>query len=526
MRSLEAADRAAIGPPRPARRSRPPRRAELARSGYFNGEALFWREGQEGWRPLRELPALAAALAAPPPPRAAPAAAAAAAAPPAAAPPSPEERAFVDDDGTRYAWDSALRRFVAADEGDGAGGAGAGGGAGGAAAAAPAYDAREMEFEAEAVPGYEAPPPPSDEEGDWEALVGDGTGRAAKNAAAAAARRKRARGAADGEGGAAAAAPPQQQPPAAAKPKPKPAPRGNTSVYVSGLPPDASEAELAAAFARCGVLLEDAETRRPRARLYRDAATGAPKGDGLVTFLKEPSVALAVALLDGAPLRPGGAPPMAVAPARFEAKAGGGAGAAKPKPKSKKKGKDKAAAAADAAAAAADDGAAAAAPPAAPAPPGGAAAKRARRKAAEAQERRLAWGGFDDAVRSERATVVLRGLFDPAELSPAAPGGAATAAELERDVRGEAARAGRVGKLRVFARHPEGVVVVKFEDEEAAAACVAALGGRWFGGRRVTAALWDGLEDFAAAEAAVPRSAAEEAEEAARLEAFGRELEG
>lgn len=31
---------------------------------------------------------------------------------------------------------------------------------------------------------------------------------------------------------------------------------------------------------------------------------GAPKGDGLVTYLKEPSVALAVQLLDGAPFRP------------------------------------------------------------------------------------------------------------------------------------------------------------------------------------------------------------------------------
>lgn len=36
--------------------------AGLAHQGYFNPEALFWREGQPEWKPLRELPELSALL--------------------------------------------------------------------------------------------------------------------------------------------------------------------------------------------------------------------------------------------------------------------------------------------------------------------------------------------------------------------------------------------------------------------------------------------------------------------------------
>ena len=42
-------------------------------------------------------------------------------------------------------------------------------------------------------------------------------------------------------------------------------------------------------FAKCGVLKED-DDRKPKVKVYRDPGTQTPKGDGLVTYLKEPSV--------------------------------------------------------------------------------------------------------------------------------------------------------------------------------------------------------------------------------------------
>ena len=42
-------------------------------------------------------------------------------------------------------------------------------------------------------------------------------------------------------------------------------------------------------FSKCG-LIRDGDDGRPRIKIYRDRATGMPKGDGLVTYLKEPSV--------------------------------------------------------------------------------------------------------------------------------------------------------------------------------------------------------------------------------------------
>ena len=46
-------------------------------------------------------------------------------------------------------------------------------------------------------------------------------------------------------------------------------------------------------FSKCGVIKEDDE-RRPRVKVYRDRESGMPKGDGLVTYLKDPSVSLSL----------------------------------------------------------------------------------------------------------------------------------------------------------------------------------------------------------------------------------------
>ena len=53
-----------------------------------------------------------------------------------------------------------------------------------------------------------------------------------------------------------------------------------------------------------GLFKLDAETQRPKLKMYKDAA-GRRKGDALLCFLKPESVALAVTLRDGYELRPG-----------------------------------------------------------------------------------------------------------------------------------------------------------------------------------------------------------------------------
>jgi len=117
---------------------------------------------------------------------------------------------------------------------------------------------------------------------------------------------------------------------------------------------------------------------------------------------------------------------------------------------------------------------------------------------------------------AERVTVVIRGMFSPEE----AAADASLAADLEADVQAEAAKLGPVEKVRAFKTHPDGVVTVKFKGEEGAAACVARMAGRWFGGRQLAAHMWDGSENFNVK----VRETAEQ--QAARLEAYARELEG
>ena len=75
-------------------------------------------------------------------------------------------------------------------------------------------------------------------------------------------------------------------------------------------------------------------------------------------------------------------------------------------------------------------------------------------------------------------------------------------------------------QVKVYQHSPGGVVTVKFRAPEAAQSCIRLMAGRFFGGRRLEAALWDGVTVFY-----VPKPAETPEEQAARLEAFARELE-
>jgi HIV Tat-specific factor 1 len=242
--------------------------------------------------------------------------------------------------------------------------------------------------------------------------------------------------------------------------------RTNTSVYVSGLPLDAAETELVTVFSKCGVIKLDPDTDAPKVKLYRDAA-GRRKGDALVTYLREPSVGLAVAVLDGAPFRD--AEPekkMTVTAAEFEMK--GDAYVKKPRGSKKRK--------------------------------ASALAKQAKQA--------LDWGGFDDTKDRKKTTVILSKMFALEEMF-SDPN---FRDELEDDVRSECAKFGEVSAVKVFTTNPDGVVSVRFVDHASSEKCVEAMDGRWFGGLRIGARLWDGTTNHAEAGLRVNEDEAERAE--------------
>ncbi|KAG8008050.1 HIV Tat-specific factor 1-like protein [Nibea albiflora] len=68
--------------------------------------------------------------------------------------------------------------------------------------------------------------------------------------------------------------------------------------------------------------------------------------------------------------------------------------------------------------------------------------------------------------------------------------------EYRDDLRTECEKFGDVKKVILFDRHPDGVASVAFKEPEQADACIQSFNDRWFGGRQLSAQLWDGSTDY------------------------------
>ncbi|KAE8287339.1 HIV Tat-specific factor 1 [Larimichthys crocea] len=221
----------------------------------------------------------------------------------------------------------------------------------------------------------------------------------------------------------------------------------NTNVYVSGLPPDISTEEFTELMSKCGIVMRDPITEEYKVKLYKDRE-GNLKGDGLCCYLKKESVALALRLIDESEVR---GYRLHVEAARFELKGQYDAS------KKKKKSKD-------------------------------------YRKRMQQQQKQLDWRPEKQGEVRKRheKVVIIRNMFHPSDFEE----DPLVLNEYRDDLRTECEKFGDVKKVILFDRHPDGVASVAFKEPEQADACIQSFNDRWFGGRQLSAQLWDGSTDY------------------------------
>ncbi|PAA86358.1 hypothetical protein BOX15_Mlig023753g2, partial [Macrostomum lignano] len=239
-------------------------------------------------------------------------------------------------------------------------------------------------------------------------------------------------------------------------------PDQNTHVFVQNLPLDLTEPEFIEFMSKCGMVLHDPLTRRPKVKLYTDE-DGNFNGSARCGYIKKESVALALQILDGYRLRDC---EVSVEPAKFQPKEG-----FDPSKRRKLTNKEK-------------------------------------KKVKEQQTRLLAWAPADSAAsadgglgvsaganaarRSDRV-LVISNVFDPSEFDS----DPLLLEKIRDDVVTRCAQYGPVRKAVVHDRNPDGVVLVTFAESGQCSLALSQLDGRMFrAGRVLKAAIWDGRTKY------------------------------
>ncbi|KAK8812595.1 hypothetical protein WA538_003809 [Blastocystis sp. DL] len=247
----------------------------------------------------------------------------------------------------------------------------------------------------------------------------------------------------------------------------------NTWIYVSNLPEDTTVDLLNDVFKRYGVIVTNLDGT-PKIKLYRDE-TGKLKGDASICYLRKESIQLAIQMQDGCPLRYTDSQKVKVTEAIFEKKQSA---------EVKKREEEE------------DDK-----------------TKKLRWMHMQQQKQTLSWAEGDEEVGGVGLKIiVLQNMFSPEEAKK--PG---FKEEMKRDVLEGCEPFGAVDKVTVFDSNPDGVVVVKFKQANAADSCVKKMDGRFFAGRKLKAFFWDGHTDY--------RTKMTEEEENEKLENFANWIE-
>ncbi|VEN41922.1 unnamed protein product [Callosobruchus maculatus] len=228
----------------------------------------------------------------------------------------------------------------------------------------------------------------------------------------------------------------------------------NTNVYVSNLPTDIDEQEFVDLMQKCGLVMKDLQTGKFKVKLYKEPGSDNLKGDALCTYIKIESVDLALNLIDGYEYKGN---KIKVERAKFQMK---GDFDPKLKPKMKK--------------------------------------KKEKLKMKKQQEKLFDWRPekkLGERSKHERV-VIIKNLFDPSIFDT----DVGLILEFQQDLREECSKYGKVNKVTIFDRHPEGIAQINMGSPEEADEVVNLLNGRWFMKRQLRAEIWDGRTKFKIAE--------------------------